>query len=210
MEIRSLVSEAWRVGSQFDLSGIGYGRIHWGNRTDIDSEVQPYYHFLAGMVRVLRAKRIIEIGTHQGGSARAMAAGLFDPENSRVVTFDPNPFAANLFTGHPVIRAYALDGNSETAIRMCRDDLGGMNADMTFIDSTHDFPSTLHSWLLYAELIRTPVIVLDDVTLNDSMRSLWSLIRERYAYSIDATEVEPGIRPCGDARPGFGVVLTQQ
>lgn len=71
-----IVAEAWRIGQMIDLAGVGYGRIHWGNRQDVQTRPYAYYFFLAGLARLVGARTAIEVGTHQGGSTRALLAGL--------------------------------------------------------------------------------------------------------------------------------------
>jgi cephalosporin hydroxylase len=202
------VRDAWAQRNSFDLSSVGYGRIHWDNRTDVMHTPLPYYYFLAGMVRILEARRIVEVGTHHGGSTKALAAGLVSPSESRIVTFDPNPEASRMLLNHPVIRAHPLDANTQEAIDAASEGVDG-SCDLVYIDSTHDYQSTLHSWLLYGELFAAPVVILDDITLNDSMRALWSLLQRRYGTdnALDASDIVPEIRPAvGLSRPGFGIV----
>lgn len=62
--LEDIVRSAWDVGKKIDLSGIGYGRIHWDNREDVRDQPESYYYFLAGLVRKINLARILEIGTH--------------------------------------------------------------------------------------------------------------------------------------------------
>ena len=204
-----LVDDAWSLRDEFDLSKISYGRVHWGDFKQILTKPFSYYYFLAGLVRLTGARRVLEVGTHQGGSARAMATGFTDPANSRLVTFDVTDYGAKLFKGHPSIRAYTIDANSQAAFETCLTDFGGPRIDMAFVDSTHEFWTTLQSFNVAAALLSCPIIVLDDITLNESMSRLWSFIRDRYGSenTIDAVEVHSAIREGGGGtRPGFGVV----
>ena len=207
--IRQLVAGAWALRSEFQLDDVGYGRIHWGNQTDVLTSPFSYYYFLAGLARYTGATRVLEIGTHQGGSTRAIVRGLSDPAQSRVVTFDVSPFGAQIFSGDPVVRAFTMDANSEGALRKCVDEFGGQQVDVAFIDSTHDFWTTLQSFALCSSILDCRLIVLDDVSLNDSMAGLWDLIKGRYGEenAINAVEVDAAIRTGGDGTtPGFGVV----
>src|SRR4051794_7653202 len=80
-----VVRDAWSAGASVSLDGIGYGRINWDNEQDIvtDASDWPYYQFLAGLAMLLDAKSALEIGTHWGGSARALARGM---NGGKVVT----------------------------------------------------------------------------------------------------------------------------
>src|SRR3954468_22996119 len=107
--LKNLIAEAWRSREAFDLRGVGYGKVHWGDGVGVYTEPLDYYFFLAAMVRLTDSRRIVEVGTHHGGSAKALAAGLPDPDHSRIVTFDTTPDGAELLKGHPVITAICED-----------------------------------------------------------------------------------------------------
>lgn len=204
-----LVSRAWSLKSEFDLRDVGYGRIHWGNLRDFLKGPFSYYYFLAGMVRLTGARKILEIGTHQGGSTKALCKGLVAPSDSRVVTFDVTPYGSEIFSGDPVVRAFTMDANTESALEKSLQEFGGSNIDLAFIDSTHDFWTTFQSISLYTSAFKCPVVIIDDITLNPSMAKLWDLLRKRYGTenAIDATDVNPEIRTGGSGtRPGFGVI----
>lgn len=212
MPLEDVVSRAWALRSQFDLTNVGYGQIHWGNFRDVLADAPSYYYFLAGLVRLSGAEKILEIGTHQGGSTRAMCKGLISPPASRIVTFDVTAYGAEMFVRDPVVHAYTMDANTEVALDTCVREFGGSAIDLAFIDSTHDFWTTMQSVALYTAGFKCPLLVIDDITLNPSMVRLWSLLRARHGdNAIDASEVHYEIRPGGpETRPGFGVVRIPQ
>jgi len=76
VDLRRLVELDWQAGQLIDLTGVGYGRIHWGNLTDISTPTVPYYQFLAGLAAFIEAETALEIGTHWGGSAVAILRGM--------------------------------------------------------------------------------------------------------------------------------------
>jgi hypothetical protein len=209
LPLSDIVDRAWRLRETMDLTTIGYGRIHWGNLTDTVTNPFNYYYFLAGLVRLLGVRRIVEVGTHQGGSARAMAAALKGEEQAKIVTFDVTKDGAELLAGHAIIRAYNLDANSEEAYETCLREFGEPKVEFAYIDAIHDFWPTLNSFLICTGALGADIVVLDDITLNNGMKKLWHLIRLRYGDdAIDATEVHPEIRSGGGTLPGFGVVRT--
>jgi len=213
LSLRDFVAEAWALRNEFDLTGVGYGKVHWPDSVDVLTSPFSYYYFLAGAVRLTGARRVVEVGTHQGGSTRALAAGFTDPANSRIATFDITDFGAKMFRDHPVISAFAIDANSEQAFNECVRVFGQPRADLAFIDSTHDFWTTLVSFTVYSNLIRCPLVILDDITLNPQMSRLWNHIIGMYGLdnTVDATDVIPEIRTGGGGtRPGFGVVRIPQ
>jgi predicted O-methyltransferase YrrM len=207
------IREAWALRSEFDLNNVGYGRIHWGNLRDVVRTPSSQYFFLAGITRLTGATKVLEIGTHQGGSTRSIAKGLSEPAKSRIVTFDVTPDGAAAFAGDPVIHAYNQNANSPEALDTCLREFGSASLDFAFIDSTHDFWTTFQHFGLCASLLSCPLIILDDITLNDSMLKLWTLIRQRYGAenAVNAAEIDPAIRKASnDATPGFGIVRIPQ
>lgn len=198
--LEEIVHEAWDIGRSIDLSGIGYGRIHWGNKADVLDHPFPYYFFLAGVVRLTNAKCVIEAGTHHGGSAKALAAGLFSGKGT-VKTFDVNPEGAEKLDGLPNIAAHTLDINSEGAFNICEHD----KPDIFYIDAMHRFWDTLLTFRLYAEGLSCRFCILDDISLNEGMSRVWRIIEERHD-AINAAKIVPQIRSGGQANPGFGLV----
>ena len=83
-----IVNEAWGAGQALDLANIGYGPVHWNTGERFRTRPDPYYFFLAGLVRSQGFRRIFEVGTHYGGSALAMMRGFAEPESARIVTVD--------------------------------------------------------------------------------------------------------------------------
>jgi hypothetical protein len=207
LSMDKVVDIAWSARYNFDLTGIGYGKIHWGNQQDIVSSPYPYYFFLAGMVHITEASNITEVGTHQGGSARAMAIGL-GRRPGKIVTFDVTDEGVKTIGENTTIKPFQCDANSEQAYRTCVREFGNNKIDFAFIDTAHKFWPTVQSFILYAEILAADFVVLDDITLNEEMREFWTLIRQRCGQSntIDATCIHPEIRLPGKSAPGFGVV----
>ncbi len=205
------MDRAWRLGRTIDLPGIGYGRAHWGSGSDIVTAPFPYYHFLAGLVRLIEARRVVEIGTHHGGSARAMAVGMANSPEAKIVTFDITPDGSEILARHPIIRAYHLDAVSEPAFEACVAEFGEASVDVAYIDAAHDFWTTLQSFLICSGALGAGIVVLDDIALNPGMSKLWRHLRRSYpGDAIDATDVHPEIRSGGSGiNPGFGVVRTR-
>src|SRR5580658_1802706 len=149
--MRKMVECAWAERKTFDLTGIGYGRTHWGRAEQTITAPFPYYYFLAGMVKITNASRIVEIGTHQGGSARAMAKALEGMGEGKIITFDITPYGEEMFAGHHLIRAYPCDANTETAFNHVVEHFGEPKIDLAFIDASHSFWPTLMNVLIYGQ-----------------------------------------------------------
>jgi plasmid stability protein len=206
-DLTSLVRTAWGVGRTIDLPGIGYGRIHWGNQTDVVSHPYPYYHFLAGLVRVTGARRILEIGTHSGGSIRAMKEGLSAPQGAVLVTVDTSNESDPYLSSEPLVKKIQGDALTEGTFGQVVEQFPDRRCDLLYVDATHDFWPTLQPLALYVFALRPRLVVMDDITLNPGMQALWALIRNSMpeGRTLNATEVEPAIRPAGAMRPGFGL-----
>lgn len=210
-DMPELVRKAWETGQKIDLSGIGYGRLHWGNQTDVLDKPSPYYFFLAGLVRRHRLQRIFEIGTHWAGATRAMFHGMESTDSAKVVTVDITTESDNRLKDYPSITKIVGDGNTEDVFTQVLSAYGSEPVDLIYIDAAHQTMPTFTSFALYAMALKPKLIVLDDVTLNQGMRDAWSLIKAAVPErdSINAADVVRAIRPSPD-NPGFGVVRLEK
>jgi cephalosporin hydroxylase len=214
---RKFVRDAWKAGASVPLDGIGYGRKHWDNQQDIESDSSewPYYRFLAGIAVLLRAKRALDIGTHWGGSARSMARGM--KGRGKVVTIDISTESDAVLPSCPessAIQKIVGDANSLEVIEQVGMALN--SADILYIDADHRALPTLLNFSIYASLLRPKVAVFDDIRLNEDMARFWQMIRKAYPdRSIDCVDVEPTKPYAGwdywirQPEVGFGVVLLQ-
>lgn len=204
-DLRTIVREAWAEGQKIDLSGIGYGRIHWGNKEDVDDTPHPYYYFLAGLIRRLDLPRVFEIGTHWGGATRAMWKGLRDPSQGKVVTVDITTESDNRLKDFPGIRKIVGDANLEETVVKVSEEFNHRAIDLLYIDALHFTMPTYLNYAIYSTLLRPKLVVFDDITLNDEMARMWTWVKQSLPAddTINAAEVEPQIR----AKPGFGVAL---
>jgi len=207
-DLKDLIRRAWETGLTFDLTGIGYGRIHWDNQKDVVSTPYSYYFFLAGLVRLTAAKRILEIGTHSGGSIRAMEAGLSSRIGAVLVTVDVTHESDPYLQDARLVRKVVGDANSSETFDTIRKYFEE-GCDLLYIDATHDFWPTYLNYALYVPALRPKMVVLDDITLNPGMERLWALVERTVppGQAVDASEIEPAIRPAGSTRPGFGVII---
>ncbi|MCC6212800.1 MAG: methyltransferase [Burkholderiales bacterium] len=139
-----------------------------------------HYRLLAGMVTVLKPRRIVEIGTYTGLSALAMRQQL-EP-GAEIVTFDVVPwrslqntclrdedFAAGDF--RQVLADLARAGDFRTHEGLLR------GAHIIFIDGPKDgvFEPTFLALLSATHFERAPLLVLDDIRFPN-MVPLWERI----------------------------------
>lgn len=202
---RDLVERAWDSGQQLDLEGIGYGRIHWGNFKEVSTTPSPYYYFLAGLVKEVGIRCVLEIGTHSGGSALAMQKGIGDASGF-IVTVDVTKASDKTLKSHSNIVKIRGDSNKPKVVDQIVDAFGGRQVDMLFIDGDHKFFPGLLNYSIYTTLLRPKIICLDDITLNEEMMRLWGFLSASVpdGRAVNAAGVIPDIRP---GRPGFGLIL---
>ena len=197
--LKNIVEEAWLAGRAIDLREIHFGPSLPGWEDDrFFDRPNPYYFFLAGLVRTQNCTCILEIGTHFGGSGLSMLKGVADQGNAKVVSIDITDLNPALHAT-PGFTKLTGDANSEAMIRNVLDRFSGQVIDLMFIDSNHSFMPTTLSLGVYGTLLRPRFIVLDDISLRDGMRTLWSRLRSTYEDAVNCIDIVPEIRQeiCG-------------
>ena len=194
--LENVVRSAWEVGKTIDLAGIGYGRIHWGNLKDVRPEPVPYYFFLAGLARLCGAMRICEIGTHSGGSARALRRGMSSTQ-ADLVTIDMTEISDPQLVGERGIRKIVGDAGSPAVIDAVREHFGAQRGiDVLFIDSDHQMKPTLDQYRAYVSALQPRFVVLDDIAINQGMAEAWRLVCEGVptGEAVNVADIEPRAR----------------
>jgi hypothetical protein len=200
--LKQIVLEAWANGRDEDLSGIGYGPVHWRGPEQFQATPPSYYSFLCGLVRSQQCKRIFEVGTHYGGSTQAMRRGIADAGAS-LVTVDVTHLNPSLDAMSGISR-FVGDANSAPILQRVVLAFGGEPVDLMFIDGDHRFLPAITNFALYGLLLRPLLVVLDDIVLTDDMRAMWDSICAAYgADAINCVDVVPEIRA---SACGFGLV----
>jgi Methyltransferase domain len=198
VSLESIVKEAWVVGKTIDLAGIqfGPGFSGWQDKGFVPGPV-PYYYFLAGLVRSQSCSRILEIGTHFGGSALSMLRGIADPARAKLITVDISDSNSAL-RGMAGVAKLTGDANGETVIREVVERFDGSPIDLMFVDADHSFSATALSLGAYGMLLRPRLVVLDDIAFNEGMQALWSRLRASYE-AVNCSDIVPAIRikECG-------------
>ncbi len=147
------------------------------------AEVWPgeHYRLLAGLVRTLKPRCIVEIGTAEGMSALALKKNL--PPTGRIVTFDivpwrsyPNPCLEDGdFQDGRLAQEVDDLGNAE-AVERHRELLQGM--DLLFIDAAKDgsLERRLIQNLESLHFDQSPLVVFDDIRVWN-MLAIWHELR---------------------------------
>ncbi|MEX2375325.1 MAG: class I SAM-dependent methyltransferase [Dehalococcoidia bacterium] len=203
--LRDLIGRAWEAGKSIDIGPAVYGRAIRGGEEVVIESPSTYYPFLAGLAQVTGARSVIEIGTNCGGSALAMSAGMSGA--GRIVTLDISDFSDPYLLGKASITKIQGDANSLEVIERVVETLGGVPVDLLYIDAAHSCLPTLLNYCIYGSLFRPRYVILDDITLYETMARMWRLVTltQGEHRAINAAEVVPAIRPQIPA-PGFGVV----
>jgi cephalosporin hydroxylase len=154
----------------------------------------------------MEAATAIEIGTHWGGSAVALMRGMLARHSAPLlVTIDVSTESDNYLPAQPeyrFIKKVLGDANDLKTVEQVRAQV--QKVDLLFIDARHWAEFTLLNTFLYGMLFRPRAILVDDITLNDSMRAAWAVLRAIYSrQSVDCKTIVPDIR----RQEGFGLIL---
>lgn len=203
--LESVIRASWEIGGGVDLNGVTYGRPHWEG--PVPDAPYAYYRFLAGLVRGMNAVRILEIGTHFGGSTLAMCRGL-PPGLGQVLTID---VAAENIAGLSQerriqrIHGSALDPGVIIAATKV---FHHLPIDLLYVDADHKFLPTLEMVAIYAQLLKPQYVVLDDITLYDDMREMWRVLELCHpGEALDVTRILPEMNlNMPTPGQGFGII----
>lgn len=129
-----------------------------------------YYHYLLKLVKRLKPKKVLELGTSQGRSSLFMMLGL--PEDGSLITIDIGSFLRS------DLAAFAND--SRLKIVFGNDLYHSVfskienNIELLFIDSEHSFEQIFKEWDIYRpKLVDGAIVVMDDIHLNQGMERFW-------------------------------------
>lgn len=184
--LSKICEQAWLVGQELDLTGCGYGPSHVIEHLFI-TEPHQYYYFLAGLCKLVDAKNILEIGTHYGGSIKAMNLAV-DAEN--IVTIDP---LNHVDLPENIVKITAegeLDGTYRGLYERFANGL-----DVVFVDGVHAYKNT-KQYLKQVRRLNPRFVVFDDIHLNEEMEKFWAEISPQYD-SYDCSEESRREEGCG-------------
>lgn len=194
MRIRTALAAAYSWGRDVDLSVCDYGPTTQGSYAGPES----YYHLLAGLARMTSARRIVEIGTHFGGGARALAegqqaAGL----TPNVLTFDVEDRAGTPILDHDGVHRVLADVRYPEGAQRLREWADGAPVDIVYIDALKDQTFLEETVAAFADL-DVGWLIFDDVFANRSIRTAWNDLRAQHGErAITVDEVALDIRSGG-------------
>lgn len=197
VNLQHLCQSAADLGRSIDLTGCDYGPH---KRSQQFLGIQSYYYFLAGFVRHLHLRKILEIGTSYGGSMMAMHRGCeLDQPGVELVTIDKIDIAGDGLTRLRQVQRIRGDSLANETLHKARARLS-VPIDLLYIDSKHSYHHTQRNIAVFGCCFHPRFIILDDIHLNEEMESLWSEIHDRYgSLAYDASDIA--------GRPsGFGIL----
>jgi hypothetical protein len=195
MNLQDTCEKAAALGRTIDISGCHYG-LHKG--TGRYFEETPYYSFLAGFVRLLDLKKVLEIGTYCGGSIMAISRALrTDDPDACLVTMDKTRLNEEGFRAYPRIHRILGDSLNAEVVKQTLA-LFQPPIDLLYIDSKHSYEHVSGNIRLYALPLAPRFIILDDIHHSESMEQIWAEICQKHPTSDISKLV---LRDCG-----FGVV----
>lgn len=131
-----------------------------------------YYLYLQALVRILKPRLVLELGTDIGRSAAFMMTAL--PEGSRLVTVEIGSQERTdiaPWKGDP--RLWAVQGDSRDLSIYGMKDLRFI--DLLYIDSDHTFEQVSAEWDSYRHFLSPgAVVAMDDIHLNPGMERFWA------------------------------------
>lgn len=132
---------------------------------------QGYYLYLNALVRLLRPRTVLELGTCEGSSAAFMMLSL--PQGSTLTTVDVGPrHPWQLGTMLYDLRLRRVIGD-DLDLGIYRDD-PPQKVDLLFVDTLHEEGHVARELEAYLPLLAPgATVVMDDTRLNEGMRRAW-------------------------------------
>ena len=132
-------------------------------------ESGEYYTWLALATRVLKPKRILELGNYHGSSTIMIYSELTDKTEAfysvdvvRDLAFVPK----KIFSDSRMKFTFGNDLNLSIY-----DESLPVNLDFLFIDTLHEYRQIRDEWKIYRNLCKpSAIVILDDILLNDMPR----------------------------------------
>jgi cephalosporin hydroxylase len=152
----------FRLSGVMDQKGYEFYKVNFGH---------TYYVYLAKMVRHLKPKKVVELGTDIGRSALFMMTQL--PVNSKLYTVEVGLHDAidlTPFKNDP--RLVIVKGNDLDSAVLAK---VGKDIDLLFMDTSHEYAqSVLEIQEYLPRMSPRGIIVMDDIHLNSEMDKFWS------------------------------------
>lgn len=182
--IESLAAQTSALGEQPLWSG--YGQPNATRKPEQVRSDRAAGRLFAWLARNRKPRVIVEFGTAFGVSGMYWLSGLND--SGELLTFEVNGDWAEIARKNLQAVSPHFTLTVGTFEEHCDRVLSGRKIDLAFIDGIHTAEFVLPQFeLVVARCSPGAVILLDDITFNDSMRGAWAKVR-RDARVKDSAE----------------------
>jgi len=151
--------------------------VSQGSLNDINNVVNlKYYRYLAALVKAIKPKQVVELGSAGGSSALMMLSTL--PKDSMLYACSiPEPEGEFRFIKQDYPNLTLIRGN-DLDLAIWPKDCQLKETDLWFFDTDHNYEQLHAEMQLYDQFFKKGTIVLiDDIRLNEGMTRAWDEIK---------------------------------
>lgn len=193
--LTTLIQAAWAAGQTIDVDDIAFGPDHI--EPGIHHGYQPYFALFAGLVRVMNAKAILEIGTWHGSATTALARGWPTGETGTLVTLDREQPRLTALTAMPGVHPMTGAPLDPHVMHRIAARFAGARLDLMYLDDPrHLYEAAATCVGAYGLLLNPRLVLVDDIKRSTGMRAFWSDIEDRWPGRTAAlNDLLPNMRP---------------
>ena len=147
---------------------------------------EEHYHFLAYISKLIDNGKIIDTGTHRGGSSLALSYN----KSNTVYTYDIEEYKGGIANNVRNVPDNIISHCPHSILDLMRDDPDQiLSSDIFFVDIDHDGSDEMQLFEFLLENKYTGMLILDDIHINCEMKKLWSDIIDLDVISFDVTSI---------------------
>lgn len=147
---------------------------------------KEHYHFLAYVSNFINNGKIIDTGTHRGGSALAFSYN----QSNKIYTYDIEPFKGGITANVSNIPDNIIYDSSTNIIDLINTNPEQiLDSDIFFVDINHEGPDEITIYNFLQKNKYKGIFILDDIHLNNEMREFWNYIQNTNNLSYDVTRL---------------------
>jgi predicted O-methyltransferase YrrM len=148
--------------------------------------LEEHYHFLAYMSKLIDDGKIIDTGTHRGGSSLALSYN----KSNTVYTYDIQEYKGGIANNVRNVPSNIISHCPHSILDLMRNDPEQiLSSDIFFVDIDHEGSDEMQLFEFLLENNYAGILILDDIHLNQQMKNLWADITSRDVVSFDVTSI---------------------